>query len=1034
MSLNLVSLIPLLYLVISIPYLGLAIYAWSRRPVLAGLPFTALMASLILWTFSYGLDLSISKLEIKILLNYAEITGFVLVPVFLPAFALEYSGRIYQLTRRNWILLFVTPAIMLFLVYTNSIHGWVWNSLEVVRANGLYFLIASGGLLTNLFFGYAYLIVLMCIILLIIDLFKRPGIYRYQSILLVIGLLSPHIGGVLYFLQLSQIPYLDLTPLFFIPTAFALYWAITRYRLFDVIPLAQSIILQNIGDGVIVVDKDQRVLYINPIAELILDRKEKESIGHPLEKLSNTSKVLADILVGGEERRELKFDHAEHSPIFEVTVSPMYVLNKPHPARYPGTMILLHDITFRKETEAALHRREAMLDALRLAAEQFLKEADWEKNIPTVLANLGQAADASRVYVFVNSINQKGERLTSKRYEWAAPGVEPQLDAPELQNIPYREAGFSELEAVLSRGELFEGRVNDLPASMRPFLSKHEVKSMAMMPVFVDRVWWGLIGFDECRIYRFWTEFELGALRTAASLFGAAESRSRAQGKLLQRQHILDIRNEITQSSLQTDDPRIISQNIVDAMAQLMSASHCFLDLWDSIEQRLTPMAASKGLYKDTYPNYKPEPGIKPVTALVVEKRLPLIIEDIHKFPEVDKIVLNKFPAASVLALPLNAVGVLLGAVLLTYDEPHKFTTDEVKVGAQAANLAALILARVEAIERARRRAQESETLRQAGMSVAETLRADEAVERILEQLSRVVPYDSASVQLLEGQELVIVGGRGWEDPTQVVGLRFPVPGENPNTIVIQSGQPYLLHDAPKAHPEFYKPPHTHILSWLGVPLIVRNRIVGLLSIDSTRPGRFNGATVQLASAFANQVAMALENARLFEQVETQAITDSLTGILNRRGLYTLGKVEFARSVRLERPFSVIMLDLDHFKKINDKHGHVIGDRVLQEIAARCTSCIRETDFIGRYGGEEIVILLPETGSKLSSEVAERLRLLIDDEPIEIKAGLKINISASFGVASRDENTGDLEKLIACADEAMYSAKSKGRNRVVLSC
>jgi diguanylate cyclase (GGDEF)-like protein len=1034
MTLDLISLIPLLYLVMSIPYIGLGIYAWSKRPMVAVIPFTGLMAAVILWSFSYGLDLHLHILETKLLLNYVEITGFVLIPVFMPAFALEYSGRIHPLTRRHWIFLSLVPAAILLLVFTNPIHGWVWSSPEVVEVNGLHFLKTSSGLLIDLFFGYAYLIVLACNALLILDSIKRPGIYRFQSILLAIGILSPQIGGVLYFLNLGPIPYLDFTPLFFIPTAFALYWAITRYRLLDVIPLAQSIVLQNVGDGILVVDEHQRVLFMNPTAELILRQKESPSIGQPLEALSDSAKIMAGYLNGKENRTELSFEMSDHPPVFEINYSPMYLLNKPRPERYPGTLIILHDITMRKETDAALHRREAMLDALRLAAEQFLKEADWEKNIPTVLANLGQAADASRVYVFVNSINQKGERLTSKRYQWAAPGVEPQLDAPELQNIPYREAGFGELEAVLSRGELFEGSVNGLPASMQPFLTEHEVKSMAMMPVFVDREWWGLIGFDECRSPRAWTEFELGALRTAASLFGAAEARSRTEGELLKRQHILDVRNEITQSSLQTDDPRIISQNIVDAMAQLMSSSHCFLDLWDSVDQRLTPMAASKGLYKDSYPNYNPEPGIKPVTALVVERRLPLIVEDVHKFPEVNQIVFNKFPAASVLVLPLNAVGVVLGAVLLTYDEPHKFTADEVKVGAQAANLAALILARVEAIERARRRAQESETLRQAGMTVAETLDPDEAVDRILEQLARVVPYDSASVQLLEGKELVIVGGRGWADPKQVVGLRFAVPGENPNTVVIQSGQPYLLHDAPRAHPEFNKSPHSHILSWLGVPLIVRNRIVGLLSIDSEQPGRFDGATVQLASAFANQVAMALENARLFEQVETRSITDPLTGILNRRGLDELGKVEFARSIRLERPFSVIMLDLDHFKEVNDTHGHEIGDRVLQEIAARCNMNIRETDFIGRYGGEEFVILLPETGAKLSGEVAERLRTVIAGEPFEVADGRKLKISASFGVSSRDDNSQDLEKLISCADEAMYSAKHKGRNRVVFSC
>ena len=139
-----------------------------------------------------------------------------------------------------------------------------------------------------------------------------------------------------------------------------------------------------------------------------------------------------------------------------------------------------------------------------------------------------------------------------------------------------------------------------------------------------------------------------------------------------------------------------------------------------------------------------------------------------------------------------------------------------------------------------------------AGRSVvAATLDPEEAVSRILEQLEQVVPNDSASVQLLRDGELEIVGGRGWPDPTNVIGIRFPVPGDNPNSIVIQTRQPYILDEADKFYPAFHQPPHSHIHSWLGVPLIVHNQVTGLLAIDSAES--HHTGHVQMAAAFADQ-------------------------------------------------------------------------------------------------------------------------------------------------------------------------------------
>jgi diguanylate cyclase (GGDEF)-like protein len=215
----------------------------------------------------------------------------------------------------------------------------------------------------------------------------------------------------------------------------------------------------------------------------------------------------------------------------------------------------------------------------------------------------------------------------------------------------------------------------------------------------------------------------------------------------------------------------------------------------------------------------------------------------------------------------------------------------------------------------------------------------------------------------------------------------------------------------------------------LRLPLTFEENLLGVLWLW----GRgLTKADLPIMSIFAKQIGVSLERARLFQEVQSLALTDPLTGLQNRRSLFELGRVEFARAQRMKRSFCCMMLDLDHFKHINDEYGHLIGDQVLQEFAKRCEHSVREVDLVGRYGGEEIMILLPETDRETSMQVAERLRTTIASRPIQV-FGKEVSVTVSIGLATQDENTNDLETLIARADQALYIAKHKGRNRVAIS-
>jgi diguanylate cyclase (GGDEF)-like protein/PAS domain S-box-containing protein len=215
----------------------------------------------------------------------------------------------------------------------------------------------------------------------------------------------------------------------------------------------------------------------------------------------------------------------------------------------------------------------------------------------------------------------------------------------------------------------------------------------------------------------------------------------------------------------------------------------------------------------------------------------------------------------------------------------------------------------------------------------------------------------------------------------------------------------------------------------LRLPLVFEENLLGILWVWGMGVTK---ADLPIMSIFAKQIGSSLERARLFQEVQSLALTDPLTGLQNRRSLFELGKIEFSRSHRTKRAFCCMMLDLDHFKQINDNYGHPVGDQVLQEFAERCKCSVRDVDLIGRYGGEEILIFLPETDSQTAMQVAERLRASIDERPM-IVSGQNINITVSIGVSGKDENTLQLETLIARADQALYIAKHKGRNCVAIS-
>jgi diguanylate cyclase (GGDEF)-like protein len=219
----------------------------------------------------------------------------------------------------------------------------------------------------------------------------------------------------------------------------------------------------------------------------------------------------------------------------------------------------------------------------------------------------------------------------------------------------------------------------------------------------------------------------------------------------------------------------------------------------------------------------------------------------------------------------------------------------------------------------------------------------------------------------------------------------------------------------------------------LSVPILREHHLLGLVTAVDPEDGAFSDDDVEALSALAIQAGVAIENARLHRVVERQAVTDALTGLANRRQFYEVLGREYERAQRFGQPVSLILLDIDDFKLINDSRGHLAGDAVLHSVAATLAEVIREIDLAARYGGEEFAVLLPQTGPEGAANLAERLRSEIAARSIRFGTDEITGVTASFGVAAGPVNEQTQIDLIASADAALYQAKREGKNHVTVS-
>ncbi|HDL03962.1 MAG TPA: diguanylate cyclase [candidate division Zixibacteria bacterium] len=305
----------------------------------------------------------------------------------------------------------------------------------------------------------------------------------------------------------------------------------------------------------------------------------------------------------------------------------------------------------------------------------------------------------------------------------------------------------------------------------------------------------------------------------------------------------------------------------------------------------------------------------------------------------------------------------------------------------------------------------------------------DGMVEGVMKIMGSILSYPASGLVLVGPGKNLIYRGRniGGQDNFHLKA----VDESRSNLIrrVVSQAEPVVVVDISGRRD--YPPLRLNTRSIMLVPMVTHGRATGILLAESPQVGAFTEKDLKILSVVARSGAMALDNATLHKRMEELTITDELTGIFNYRYFALKLKEEQRRAARYNLPLSLIMIDIDWFKKFNDTYGHEVGNIVLQNITMVVKKCIRDVDIFARYGGEEFVIILPQTPSYEVASIGERIRQSIETSTFGGSDGIpELSVTVSVGVSSYPENGKPNEELLSVVDQALYRAKGSGKNKV----
>ena len=333
------------------------------------------------------------------------------------------------------------------------------------------------------------------------------------------------------------------------------------------------------------------------------------------------------------------------------------------------------------------------------------------------------------------------------------------------------------------------------------------------------------------------------------------------------------------------------------------------------------------------------------------------------------------------------------------------------------------------------------ERISKIGRKITSNLDIEKAIYMIYDEVEKLVPTDTFGIALYEenknmlNYKLFVENGRQRSLKDQELEE-----GKSLGVYCFNRKSELLINDITKEYSKYIYKSKLNMeqifnctKSIIYIPLIVNGKAIGVMSVQSYKKNAYKMSDLNELRILSSYIAIALENGKLFNKVNYLANNDTLTETLNRNEILKIGNKLVNEKYKLNYKLSIGMMDIDYFKRINDIYGHQIGDIILKDVAKIVKNNLRESDYIGRYGGEEFLILLTNTGINKAQMVGERIRKAVEDYSYELKNKKMVKVTVSLGFFEFDKPNNSFYEGIKKADKALYKAKEYGRNRVIIS-
>lgn len=840
--------------------LSLSVIAWKRRNAPGGNNLAYLGVAITVWALSYCFYWLTPNPETKRFWLHMAYMGANAVPTIFLVFTLRYTNRGSLIKPGTILLLTIEPFLATVLIWTDPYTNIFFAGRNPTM--GLIF----GGAVFWFHIAYSYVLLLCVAVMLIKALISTPRPLRGQVNTILMGLAVPWLANIVYLFGWHPFPNLDLTPFAFTITCLSIVIGLSQYRLLDIVPVARSVLFERIEDLVIVLDKHNRLVDINPTALKLLGGSVKGSlVGLPIDELFSKNYAIFDRFRDTLVTRQEVFIEGT-SPIYlDLNITPLYDGR----GQYSGRVIVGRDITSRKIALQAEHEQRILAEALRETASMLSSSRTFDEILDCVLDNVDRVVPYDIATFMLLDEHGIAHAARARGYK--------ENNLAHIENLMHLKVDdLPNFRHMIETGQAVVVSDTHHSSDWVRVPGLESLASYVGAPVRVKGI---VVGFLDLISLTagFFTQTHADRLQTFADQTAIAIENARlieeAQRRAEEMSMLFDIGLTITSGQNMNQ----ILRSLLEKCQQVLPVEVFYVAVYDPGTGMINhPLFYDLGNFRQVPSrNLLQSPGM---SGRVIQTRQSFYIPDLL-VPEVEKEyqILHAGGTAvrSYVGVPMVLGDRAVGAISMQSYQPNAYNSAQIRLLKTIATQTAIAIENARLLEEARRRADEMTALFDIGVTVTSGLEMDRTLRALLEKCQQVLPIEAFYVAVLDPETNLIHHPLAYDlgeypkIPTRDLGKTPGLSG-----YIINSRQPLYIPDmtSPEALKTYqiFRTSGTPTRSFVGVPMIVGEQVVGVISMQSYKPDAYDIAQIRLLETIAAQAAVAIENSRLYRELKQE--------------------------------------------------------------------------------------------------------------------------------------------------------------------